>query len=168
MSLILACVTAVLMLAVDQITKYIVMANMELGQTIDFIDGVLNFTYIHNDGGAWGLFGGYRTLLLVVTGVVMLALLFFLIKNHRKSKLFFWSGCLIISGGIGNMLDRIFHGGNVVDFFDVAFIDFPVFNVADCAVVIGVVLLILYFIEDTIKDEKAKKSAAQKSKKEDE
>lgn len=168
MSLILACVTAVLMLAVDQITKYIVMANMELGQTIDFIDGVLNFTYIHNDGGAWGLFGGYRTLLLVVTGVAMLALLFFLIKNHRKSKLFFWSGCLIISGGIGNMLDRIFHGGNVVDFFDVAFIDFPVFNVADCAVVIGVVLLILYFIEDTIKDEKAKKSAAQKSKKEDE
>ncbi len=159
MSFILAGIVAVIFLAADQITKYIVSANMELGQTVGFMDGFLDFTYTLNDGGAWGMLGGYRWLLLASTALIMIFLVFLIIKNKFKSKLLFWAGALIISGGIGNMLDRIFNGGKVVDFLEVKFIEFPIFNVADCAVVIGAGLLILYFILDTVREEKAKKAA---------
>ena len=158
MSFVLAGVVAALFLVADQLTKYIVMTNMELYQKIDFIDGFMNFTYIHNNGGAWGMFGGYTWLLVAVTALIMVGLIVALIKIGKDSRLFFWSGCLILSGGIGNMIDRIFRDGNVVDFLRVEFIDFPIFNVADCAVVIGAGLLILYFIVDTVKDSKQKKA----------
>ena len=157
MSFILAIITAAIFLAADQITKYIVMTNMELGQSIGFIDGLLDFTYIHNDGGAWGMFGGGRWFLIGLTAAIMLLLVFLLIKIGRKSKLFFWAGCLIVSGGVGNMIDRIFRNGEVVDFFHATFINFPIFNVADCAVVIGAGLLILYYIVDIRKDLKKEK-----------
>lgn len=156
MSFIIAAVVAVLFLAADQITKYIVITNMELGQTVGFINGFLDFTYIHNDGGAWGMFSGYRAMLLGVTAIMMIAILVLLIKNGKKSKLFFWAGTLIISGGLGNMIDRIFRDGKVIDFLHATFIDFPIFNVADCAVVIGAGLLILYFVIDMIKESREK------------
>lgn len=152
MSFVVAAIVAALFLVTDQLTKYIVTANMELGQTIGFIDGLLDFTYIHNDGGAWGMLGGNRWLLLALTAVMMIVILVLLIKNGKKSKLFFWAGILIISGGLGNMIDRIFRGGEVIDFLHATFINFPIFNVADCAVVIGAGLLILYFVIDMIKD----------------
>lgn len=158
MSFVLAGVVAALFLVADQLTKYIVMTNMELYQKVDFIDGFMNFTYIHNNGGAWGMLGGYTWLLVAVTALIMVGLIVALIKIGRNSRLFFWAGCLILSGGIGNMIDRIFRDGNVVDFLRVEFIDFPIFNVADCAVVIGAGLLILYFIVDTVKESKQKKA----------
>lgn len=154
MSLILAIVTAAFFLAADQITKYIVVTNMELGQSIDFIDGLLDFTYIHNDGGAWGIFGGSRWFLIGFTAVIMLVLLILLIKNGKKNMLFLWAGSLILSGGIGNLIDRIFRDGKVIDFLHATFINFPIFNVADCAVVIGAGLLILYFVLDMKNDAK--------------
>ena len=157
MSLILAIVTAAFFLAADQITKYIVITNMELGQSIDFIDGLLDFTYIHNDGGAWGIFGGSRWFLIGFTAVIMLVLLILLIKNGKKNMLFLWAGSLILSGGIGNLIDRIFRDGKVIDFLNFQFIDFPVFNLADIAVCVGTGLLFLYFIMDTVKDLKARK-----------
>ena len=157
MSFVLAIITAAIFLAADQITKYIVMTNMELGQSVDFIDGLLDFTYIHNDGGAWGMFGGGRWFLIGLTAAIMVVLIVLLIKIGKKSKLFFWAGCLIVSGGIGNMIDRIFRGGKVIDFFHTIFIDFPIFNVADCAVVIGAGLLILYYVIDIRKDLKKDK-----------
>ena len=154
MSLILAILTAAFFLAADQITKYIVITNMELGQSIDFIDGLLDFTYIHNDGGAWGIFGGSRWFLIGFTAVIMLVLLVLLIRNGKKNMLFLWAGSLILSGGIGNLIDRIFRDGKVIDFLHATFINFPIFNVADCAVVIGAGLLILYFILDMKNDAK--------------
>ena len=157
MSFVLAIITAAFFLAADQITKYIVTTNMELGQSIDFIDGLLDFTYIHNDGGAWGMLGGSRWLLIGLTAVIMIVLIVLLIKNGKKSKLFFWAGCLIVSGGIGNMIDRVFRGGEVIDFLHTIFIKFPIFNVADCAVVIGAGLLILYIVLDMKNDIKKEK-----------
>ena len=81
-----------------------------------------------------------------------------LIKEGFKNKLLFFSVCLILSGGIGNMIDRIFRNGNVVDFIHLHFMpEFPVFNIADCAVCIGAGLLLLYFIIDMIKDYKIRR-----------
>ncbi|MBQ1186423.1 MAG: signal peptidase II [Clostridia bacterium] len=157
MSFVLAIITAAIFLAADQITKYIVISNMELGQSIDFIDGLLDFTYIHNDGGAWGIFGGSRWFLIAFTAIIMVVFLALLIKNKTKNALFFWAGTLILSGGIGNMIDRVFRDGKVIDFLHATFINFPIFNVADCAVVIGAGLLILYFVLDMKNDIKKEK-----------
>lgn len=157
LSYILAIATAVLALGADQLTKYIVATKMQLNQTIPFLHDILDFTYIHNDGGAWGMFGGSRWMLLGVTSVMMIIILILLIRNGFQKPLFFWSGCLIISGGLGNMIDRIFRDGLVVDFLQVKFIRFPIFNLADCAVVIGAGLLILYLLIDIAKESREKK-----------
>lgn len=157
MSYILAAVVAVLWFAADQWTKCLVVKNFELGTTKSAIDGLFDFTYIHNKGGAWGMLEGYTWLLLAVTVLAMLVCIAMIAKSGKKNKLLFWSVCLILSGGLGNMIDRIFRDGNVVDFIRLQFIDFPIFNIADCAVCIGAALLIVYFIIDF------KNSAKQKS-----
>ncbi len=157
MSYILAIVCAVVMLAADQYTKYVVIQNMTLNESIDFLPGFMNFWYIHNEGGAWGFLEGYTWLLLSLTVVIMLVCIAMLIKVGLKNKVLFWSICLILSGGLGNMIDRVFRNGKVIDFLNFQFIDFPVFNVADCAVVIGAGLLILYFVTDMFKETKAKR-----------
>ncbi len=154
---ILAIVCAVLALAADQFTKYIVTANMVLNESKDFLPGFMNFWYIHNEGGAWGFLEGYTWLLLSLTVLIMLVCIAMLLKFGLKNKVLFWAVCLILSGGLGNMIDRIFRDGKVIDFLNFQFIEFPVFNVADCAVVVGAGLLILYFIIDMVKESKAKR-----------
>ena len=148
MSLILAIVVGLLLLAADQFTKYYVVANFALAETKPAIDGLFDFTYIHNKGGAWGMLDGHTWLLLALTVFAMLICLAMLIKSGKNNKLLFWSITLILSGGLGNMIDRIFRDGNVVDFIRLQFIDFPIFNVADCAVVIGAILLMIHFFLD--------------------
>ena len=87
----------------------------------------------------------------------MIAAVWWLIKKGRKNKFLFVAVCLIISGGLGNMIDRIFRGGKVVDFIQFAFWEtFPVFNIADCAVVIGCAILVCYLLVDIIKEQKEK------------
>ncbi len=157
----IAIAVSVLFLIADRFTKYLVTSNMELYESVDFIPKFLDFTFIYNTGGAWGILSGKTWLLIVFTAAVMAFCIVFLIKNGRKNPLLFWSVCLIISGGAGNMIDRIFNEGRVIDFIRTLFIDFPIFNVADCAVVIGAGMLILYFVLDMIKDSKAKKEVSE-------
>lgn len=158
MAYIVAVVLAVLFLGVDQLTKYIVMSNMELFESVPFIKGLMNFTYIHNTGGAWGILNKHTWILIVFTAIAMAICVFVLIKYAKANKVLFWALCLILSGGLGNMIDRIFRGGKVIDFLEFTFIDFPVFNVADIAVCIGAGLLMLYFVLDMIKEKKGNKS----------
>lgn len=157
-SYILAIVTGFIILVVDQITKYFISNNFVIGKSYDFLPGLLDITYINNDGGAWGMLGGYTWLLLSVTMVVMLVCIALLLKFGLKDKLIFWAMILVLSGGIGNMIDRLFRGGNVIDFLHFEFWPaFPVFNVADCAIVVGAGLLMLYFFKGIIDDEKQKR-----------
>ncbi|MBO7217975.1 MAG: signal peptidase II [Clostridia bacterium] len=158
MTYILAIISSVLFLLADRFTKYIVETNMTLSESIPFIPGFMDFTYIHNTGGAWGILAGKTWLLVVFTAAVMVFCVVFLIKNGFRNPLLFWAVSLVLSGGVGNMIDRIFNEGRVIDFLRTLFIDFPIFNVADCAVVIGAGLLILYFVLDLIKEAKEKKS----------
>lgn len=158
LTFILAVVCSALLLAADQITKLLVLRNFTLGETKVFIKGLLNFCYVENDGGAWGMLGGYTWILVAVTAATMVACIIWLIIKGRKNRFLFWAVSLIISGGIGNMIDRVFRGGHVVDFLQFGFWhSFPVFNIADCAIVIGCGLLILYFVLDTLKEIKLKK-----------
>ena len=156
-SYILALVVGAIVLGIDQYTKYLIMTSFELGQGTDFIKGLIDIVYIHNKGGAWGILEGHTWGLLAMTVVIMIVCIALLFKWGMKSKLVFWAMSLVLFGGIGNMIDRIFRDGNVVDFLHFEFwTDFPVFNVADCAIVIGVGLLMVYFIVDTVKELKEK------------
>ena len=154
MAYIVAVALAVLFLGADQLTKHIVISNMELFESIPFIKGLMNFTYIHNTGGAWGILNKHTWVLIVFTAAAMTVCIYVLIKHAKASKLLFFALCLILSGGLGNMIDRIFRGGKVIDFLEFDFITFPVFNVADIAVCIGAGLLMLYFVLDMLKEKK--------------
>ncbi len=154
----LAGISAVLFLVADQLTKNYFIDNLALGETMPFIDGFIQFTHVHNQGGAWGLMKGHTWILLSLTLLIMIICIAMLIKNGFKSKMLFWSVCLVLSGGIGNMIDRLFRDGNVVDFIHLQFIEFPVFNIADCAVCIGAGLLFIYFIGDILNDRKLRKN----------
>ncbi len=159
MSYILAIITGLCILGLDQYTKFFIVSNYELATSHDFIKGIIDITYIHNRGGAWGMLNGHTWLLLSITIIVMLICISLILKFGVKNKLMFWAVVLILSGGLGNMADRIFRSGNVVDFLHFEFFpEFPVFNVADCSIVIGASLLILYFIIDAINDRKLRKS----------
>ena len=155
---ILAGIISVLFLVADQISKWYIASNFTLTETKPFIDGLIDFTYVHNKGGAWGLMEGHTWVLLSLTMFIMIICVALLIKEGFKNKLLFFSVCLILSGGIGNMIDRLFRDGNVVDFIHLHFMPtFPVFNIADCAVCIGAFLLFLHFIIDMIKDYKLRR-----------
>lgn len=160
-SYILAAVTGLIVLAADQFTKYLVSTNLEIAKSYEilpkFLEKIIGITYIHNTGGAWGMLGGYTWLLLSITIVVMLVCIALLLKCGIRDKLMFWSVMLILSGGLGNMIDRIFRDGNVIDFLEFKFIRFPIFNIADCAIVVGAGLLLLYFFKDMFEENKKKR-----------
>jgi len=157
-SYILAILSGLLVLGADQYTKAYIVSNFELAEQKEFLNGFIDLIYIHNKGGAWGLLQGHTWVLLAVTIAVMFVCVAMLLKFGFKNKLMFWAISLVFFGGIGNMIDRVFRDGNVVDFLHFEFIpDFPVFNVADCGIVIGAGLLILYFVIDMVKESQQKK-----------
>ena len=153
----------------DQLTKYLVVANMELHESIEVIPGVFNFTYIQNDGAAFGMLDDQRWIFLLLSSVAIVGILGFLFWKKPQDKLMLSALVLIVSGGIGNMIDRI-SLGYVIDFID--FCAFPeiwkwVFNVADSFVCVGAGIMILWLILDTIRDykkEQAEKLACEEIK----
>ncbi len=164
-SYVLAVISAVGMFVLDRITKAYVVGEFALAESRTFIPGILDFTYVHNLGGAWGLLSGHTWLLVSLTVIVMIICLSLLISKGKNNKMLFWAISLVLSGGLGNLIDRIFNGGVVIDFLHLHFMpDFPVFNIADCAVVIGALLLILDLVIDILVDHR--KVSAESTKKE--
>lgn len=146
-------------IGLDQLTKYL--ASAYIKSEITVIGRLLHFDYVENRGAAWGMLKDHRWVFMLVSTVAIIAFAVYLFGFKVPNRLYGVSIALVISGGIGNMIDRIALG-YVVDFLKFAFIDFPVFNVADSFVCIGAGLLILAMILDIIKDVKAKKSGEKK------
>ncbi len=162
-SYILAVITGVLVLAGDQFVKYCVSTSFQMEETANLIPGFVKLFYISNDGGAWGMLGGYTWILLSITIVIMLVCIALLLKVGLKDKIMFWAIILVLAGGLGNMIDRIFRGGNVIDFLQFEFWpSFPVFNIADCAVVVGAGLMLLYFFKSLLDENRQKRAATNK------
>ena len=138
------CITAVLIIAADLITKYIVASGMELYSSIPVIPGVFDITYIINDGAAWGILGGRQFLLSAFTVIVIAALIIYAVKKRASMpKLELFSLAMIVGGGIGNLIGRVFDG-YVVDFINVKAISFlNIFNIADIGITVGCFLLII-------------------------
>ncbi len=137
----------------DFITKQIVLKNMHLGQSIPLWKNVFHLTFVKNEGASFGMMQGGRWFFVVITVALIAYLLYYILKNKERNKLFLLAATFIIGGGMGNLIDRIMTG-KVVDFFDFCLINFAIFNVADCFVVIGAVLAIIYFFIEEIKGKK--------------
>jgi 23S rRNA pseudouridine1911/1915/1917 synthase len=134
--------------AADQITKYIAKTVLpaEPGMTVGFIDGFMRFTYIENTGAAFSFFAGATWLLAVISAVMAVVVIIFLFKTKDiDSWLCKLALCFIAGGAIGNLIDRLAMG-YVVDMLEFEFVNFAVFNVADCFVTFGAVMLCIFII----------------------
>lgn len=133
----------VLGLILDRLTKTYAINN--------FIENpykgtLFNFTYLENRGAAFGILQDRRIFFIILTLAIVCALVYYFLKNYRNNhKILNIALSMIISGAIGNFYDRLFHG-YVVDFIEFAFVNFPVFNIADIFVTVGSILLIIYMI----------------------
>ncbi|MDX9872719.1 MAG: signal peptidase II [Clostridia bacterium] len=140
-------------LALDRAVKYVVTANMQVGQSIPIIETFFHITFVKNPGAAFGILTDKRWFFVVVT-IAILALLFYLAFTMGKNSKF-TAVCLalICGGAIGNFIDRV-ASGLVTDYLDFRGIWPYIFNLADSAIVVGVILLAWQLIRDELKQEK--------------
>lgn len=146
----------ILIVAFDQITKYFASLKLADGSVAKFIPGVVQFKYVENTGMAFSMLSGARWVFIALTVVVCVGVFYYLFSNRCKSLWLYWSLGVILSGGIGNLIDRI-RFGYVVDFIEPTFVNFAIFNIADCAVTCGAVVLVGYLLYDAFKDVKKPK-----------
>jgi signal peptidase II len=141
-----------LLVALDQVTKYYVVKLLRPVMSITLIEGVFDLCYVENNGAAFGLLRGARWF-FVVLAVVILGAIFVYYRKLPKNPQTNWTRCALVllsAGALGNFIDR-FRNGYVVDFFRFRFVEFPVFNVADCLLVTGACLFGLLFLLETRK-----------------
>lgn len=126
----------------DQLTKIMVKRTMMLGESIPVLGNVVRLTYIRNPGIAFGIRVSNNTVFTIFSVLASIGVLVFLYRHWKEGRILQTGLCLILGGAVGNLIDRIFFG-EVVDFIDVGFqhIRWPVFNIADSAVVIGMIIL---------------------------
>ena len=156
---------------IDQLSKFLVFSNMERYESIPLIKDFLHITYTTNPGAAFGMMEDQRWIFIVVSTVAILAFAVYLYLGHAENLLYGIAISMVVSGGIGNMIDRLGFGfyvnekgmGEVIDFIDFCGIWNAIFNGADSFVCVGAGLLILALVIDLVeeyKEEAAKKNAA--------
>lgn len=145
----------ILLVILDQAVKYLVKTNIPLGGSVPFLPGILGLTHIHNEGAAFSMLTGARWFFVVLTVVFLGFGLWVLWKKKLRHPLGSWSWVLVLAGAAGNLIDRCLYG-YVVDMFEVQFMRFAIFNVADIFVVVGGILFCVYYLfrHDKLKEEK--------------
>lgn len=147
---------------VDQWIKLQILENFELYQEKDFLKigslDILHLKYIENDGSAFSSFSGQTLFLILVSLLGIACCSYLLIRYGKENKLLYASLVMILGGASGNLIDRIFRDGRVIDYLDLQLFDFAIFNFADCFVTVGTVLLLIYILFFMDKQEKAEKS----------
>lgn len=133
----------------EQLTKFIIRTQMTLGESFAVVPKFLYITSHRNNGAAWGILSGKMTFFYIITIIVLIALIVFYIKEAKNNMLMQIAISLLFSGALGNFIDRV-SSGEVVDFIDTVIFgyDFPIFNIADASLTIGVVLLIIVLLKD--------------------
>lgn len=142
-----------LLTALDLIIKYFMELNLPMAGKITLIPGILGLRYTRNTGAAFGSMSGMTQLLSVFTGIIIIGMLVFLFIDKTGDKVYHIIIPLIAAGGLGNLADRVFRG-YVVDYLEFLFIDFAIFNFADCLVTCGAIFMIVYLIYSQIKEAK--------------
>ena len=149
-------ILGIVIIFLDQATKLLVLKFMELGESIPLIDGFLYLTSHRNEGAAWGMLQGRMWLFYIITVFVIVVLVMFYKREAKTSLLLQTSLVLLMAGAIGNFIDRLFFQ-KVVDFVDTVIFgyDFPIFNVADASLTVGVILMVIqiFFFDKGDKNE---------------
>lgn len=140
-------IVIVALIALDQWVKFEIVKNIQLGGVKPFIPKILSLTYLRNTGAAFSILENQQWLFAVITLVVIGAAIWYLSKHIKDSVWLLSALSLIIAGGIGNFIDRM-HQGFVVDMFQLDFINFAIFNVADSYLTIGVLVLIVMMLKE--------------------
>lgn len=137
-------IISIILLCIDQIAKLLVINLLTKTDSIAIIKNFFYLTYINNDGAAFSILVGKRIFLILVAIIVIIMLIHYIKKNNIQNKLEIVSLALIIGGSLGNLMDRVVRG-YVIDFLDFKIFNynFPIFNLADTFIVIGVILLLL-------------------------
>ncbi len=145
--LILDAIVMLVLLGVDQLTKYLAILNLKNNPAVVLINGVLELNYLENRGSAFGMLQNQKFFILFVGIVFLLVILFLLFKLPEDNKFNVVHVLLaaIVAGGLGNMIDRL-RFDFVVDFISFVLIHFPIFNVADCYIVIATITLFVLFL----------------------
>jgi signal peptidase II len=141
---------AVVVILFDQVTKWVVVQTMRLGQGIPIIENFFYLTSHRNRGAAWGILEGQMWFFYIITVIVIVFVVYYLQTQGKKQPLLGTALALILGGAIGNFIDRLFRK-EVVDFLDVYIFsyDYPIFNIADSALVVGVGLIIVQTFLDS-------------------
>jgi signal peptidase II len=147
--------------AFDQMIKFFIERDLRPISYAPVIDKVVDLRYLQNTGAAFGSFGTKTVLLSVFTAIVLLVGIYLIVAKKIKSKYYLACAVMIIAGGLGNLIDRIFRG-YVIDYIEVQFTNFAIFNFADMLVTVGAFMVIIYLIVDIIRD-KNKKPSGEKS-----
>ena len=141
-------------LIIDQLTKKIITAIMNIGDSYEVIPHFLNITSHRNNGAAWGILSGKMGFFYIITLIILAVLIIFYIKETKYNAFMQVAISLLFAGALGNFIDRLFNG-EVVDFIDTNIFgyDFPIFNIADSSLTIGVIFVIIALVKDATKKE---------------
>lgn len=149
---------ALFVIALDQLTKWLIVKNFELGESVKVIEDFLYITSHRNKGAAWGILQGQMWFFYIITVIVIIGIIYYMQKAAKGKWLLGVSLGLMLGGAIGNFIDRVFRK-EVVDFVNTYIFgyDFPVFNVADASLVVGVAMLMIQMLleERELKKEKS-------------
>ena len=143
-----------MILIIDQLTKKIITATMNIGDSYEVIPHFLNITSHRNNGAAWGILSGKMGFFYIITLIILAVLIIFYIKETKYNAFMQVAISLLFAGALGNFIDRLFNG-EVVDFIDTNIFgyDFPIFNIADSSLTIGVIFVIIALVKDATKKE---------------
>lgn len=158
---VIAMLCAAALVAVDQVTKALVVSHLSLGESLPVWKDVFHITYVQNDGAVFGSLSGKGYLFNTVTVVIVVAAMALIVMNKLGSKWLTAATTLILAGGVGNLIDR-FRLQYVVDFIDIRCFGRLwcwVFNFADCCVVVGCLMLLGYYLADWIRETRAARAA---------
>lgn len=147
---------SLILIIFDQISKILTVLFLDEYESFTLIKNIISFTRCHNTGGPWSIFNDYTVLFIIVTFIILIAEFIYLKKHPITNTLSKISLTLINAGAIGNLIDRLFRG-YVVDMLEVTFINYPVFNFADTFIVIGCIIMCIYIIFMSDKEDKKEK-----------
>ena len=159
-SALITIVAAALLVVIDQGIKLWATASLAPVGSMPLIPGVVELRYFLNDGAAFSILGGKQSFLIVFTGIALAAILIYLLFKKPARQLEYIAWLLVLSGGVGNLIDRVLNGA-VVDYLNLLFMRFALFNFADICVCVGAGLLVLYIFLDDLRASRSKDGSAQ-------
>ena len=137
-------IVGAVLVIIDQIIKYFVSAYLQPVGSVSEKDNIFSLTYVENKGVAFGMFSDMRWIFVALTAIMLAIIIFYMFKKRPKGKFFYVCAALIIGGGIGNLIDRIFYG-YVIDYLSLSFFP-PVCNFADYCITAGTIMLVIYLL----------------------